>query len=384
MSCTSPPSCYTPRWRRVATKEIDHVKEPIGPCLGDIGERQIVEEILRPRYGSSASPFGDDCASLAVGAGTLLITTDPCPEPAISRLGLLEPGDRGWMLATINLSDLAAAGARPLGLSTSLELPSSTTVADFVALLDGLDACCRENGTTVLGGNLKESAAMVLTATAIGYCPAGEAPMRRVGAAAGDLLCVVGPLGDYWATTLLLRAGHDLPDVWRDEAVRQLRRPRPQVAAGSALRSRGAVSCAMDNSDGLYGSAAALASANGLGVVLDLAGVEWSAVTALAQGVLGVDPVRLALGWGDWQLVVGVSPDRLTDARAAVDTVGARLHVVGEFQGNPAGVHMRLDGRTRPMVPMDSERFRGDSIFTSGVEIYERMLLDSPLVQDER
>jgi thiamine-monophosphate kinase len=141
--------------------------------LGDLGERRIIAELLAPRYGSSAPPYGDDCARLSPPAGEsgrIMATTDPCPPPMALALGFTDEYYRGWLLATINLSDLAAAGAEPLGLLTSLQLPTDTRVAEFLRLLDGIDDCCTQAKTSVVGGNLKESKMIDVSATAIGWC----------------------------------------------------------------------------------------------------------------------------------------------------------------------------------------------------------------------
>src|SRR5437868_5550458 len=122
--------------------------------LGDLGERTIIREILAPRYSPAAESFGDDCVAIAHAQGFVIITTDPCPPPMAMQVGFPDLLYRGWLLATINLSDLAAAGARPLGLLTSLQLPATTPTEDFERLLDGIDECCAEHGTAVLGGNL--------------------------------------------------------------------------------------------------------------------------------------------------------------------------------------------------------------------------------------
>ena len=91
--------------------------------LQDLGERRIVEEVLAPRYAAASPRFGDDCATVHLRDNDhLLVTTDPCPPPMSAHLGFPDLYYAGWLLATINLSDLAAAGADPLGLLTSLQL----------------------------------------------------------------------------------------------------------------------------------------------------------------------------------------------------------------------------------------------------------------------
>ena len=181
---------------------IDH------PRLVDFGERRIIEEILRPRYeAQGVNHFGEDCAFVTGSfdrTGTIVATTDPCPEPMAYVLGFSDLYYRGWLLATINLSDLAAEGARPLGLLTSLTLPNETTIEQFVRLLDGIDDCCKLSETCVVGGNLKEGRRIELTGTAIGLCEKDRFLLRS-GCRPGDLIVVVGDLGLFWAGVLGLQ-----------------------------------------------------------------------------------------------------------------------------------------------------------------------------------
>src|SRR5437763_819197 len=129
-----------------------------GRRLGDIGERHLITDHLVPRYGGLNINFGDDCA-IAVDSptGIVVATTDPAPEPVAWRLGFSDYYHWGWLLAAINLSDIAAAGAGPVGLLSSLTLPMSLDLDEFYRLLDGIDDCCRAVGTHVIGGNLKEA-----------------------------------------------------------------------------------------------------------------------------------------------------------------------------------------------------------------------------------
>lgn len=99
-----------------------------GTTLGDLGERRILREVI-PRFSSAA---GDDCAAIHGGAGTTVITTDPVPPPAATVIG----GDpdlfwTGWLLVTINASDIAASGARPVAFVAALDLPRDLEVSSF-------------------------------------------------------------------------------------------------------------------------------------------------------------------------------------------------------------------------------------------------------------
>ena len=124
--------------------------------LRDLGERRIVREVLSRRY-SRTEYFGNDSAyitSNVVADEIVVASTDPCPRPIAFELGFSDPYYFGWLLAAINFSDLAAAGARPIALLSPLILPAESPVSELERLLDGLDACATLVGATVAGGNL--------------------------------------------------------------------------------------------------------------------------------------------------------------------------------------------------------------------------------------
>ena len=125
---------------------------------------QLVPLVLSP-----TNQFGDDAAiiDLSLAEEDLVVTTDPCPVPMAWTLGFDDYYYYGWLLATINLSDLAAMGATPVGLVNSLVLPPETTVASFERLLDGFDESCERAGAIALGGNIKEGS-LQCGATALG------------------------------------------------------------------------------------------------------------------------------------------------------------------------------------------------------------------------
>jgi thiamine-monophosphate kinase len=349
------------------------VTEP--QTLSDLGERRIVEEILRSRYGAGSGTFGDDCAQLTVDAGSLVVTTDPCPHPMAHIVGFTDEYYRGWLLGTINLSDLAAAGARPLGLLTSLVLPSDMAISNLIRLLDGIDDCCAAAGTAVVGGNLKEGKAIDVQATAIGQVD-GK-PLGRSGAATGDVVYAVGPTGFFWAAVLLFRAGTPAREI--PAALLELvLTPRPQLAFGQALQGSGVRAAVMDNSDGLGPSLQTLSVTNSVRIRVDLDDLEFNPAVTTAAAALGVDPVRLALGWGDWNLVVSVAAEDATRLEVLAAGVGApAIRVASVHVG--AGVTVARGADEIPLRSPDSERFAADSWFTAGLDAYIEPLLSFDL-----
>jgi thiamine-monophosphate kinase len=352
--------------------------------LEELGERRIINEILRPRYGKDASDrFGDDCAIVGetdnLPGRVVVATTDPCPEPVASLLGYKDLYYRGWLLATINLSDLAASGATPLGLLTSLILPNELSVGEFTRLLDGIDECCRKSGTKVLGGNIKEGARIDLTATAIGSFAHGRGLSRR-GCGAGDLLVVVGDLGLFWAGVVGLKRGVPL-EKHPEELLRNILTPTPKVKVAQAISDKGLLTACIDNSDGLYPSVAQLAEINGLQMLLSFEDVVFSPEVLHISSLTGISPLRFALGWGDWQLIGCCQWGNLGLLRETAVNHSTQLHVIGEVR-NGKGVLLQNKSASKTMAPIDSQRFTADSWFTIGLDAYLKALTEGPLWAD--
>lgn len=350
--------------------------------LDELGERRIIEEILRPRYSFQGEHrFGDDCALVAYGdlvaGGAVVATTDPCPEPMASFLGYTDLYYRGWLLAAINLSDLAAAGARPLGLLTSLILPCDIKTDQFVRLLDGIDNCCEQCGTHVIGGNLKEGIRIDLSATAIGVCNDNMC-MSRTGCREGDLIAVIGDLGLFWAGVLAVRHRLSLDDAENKTLLRNILTPMPKVHIGQELAKMRLLTACLDNSDGLYPSLIQLANANHLQMHVMMDDVAFPPEVIRVSSVLGVDPVRLALGWGDWQLVGCLYPSKKDELMALGKHHGVPVYIIGQVRTG-YGVVLEHKGRIAEMAPIDSQRFTRESWFTAGLEAYIDLLVNGPL-----
>src|ERR1017187_10744075 len=111
--------------------------------LRDLGERYILRHII-PEYCERA---GDDCAVMNLPSSDIIVTTDPVPVPAARLIGGdPDPYWVGWLLVVINASDLAAAGAPPLGFVSALELEADSAVELLQRLLLGTRDACRIEG----------------------------------------------------------------------------------------------------------------------------------------------------------------------------------------------------------------------------------------------
>ena len=229
--------------------------------LQDLGERRLIDQVIR-RHCSVA---GDDCAFLDLPGRRLAITTDPVPEPAAFVLaGDADPYWKGWLLVTINASDLAAAGAAPLGFVAAVEAPPEAAVEELDRLLQGIADACVTEKIEYVGGNLREAKVFSATGTAVGFVPSAGG-LSRSGARVGDLIFSIGKGGDFWRDALLVRAGFRV-----DTRGSRLFRPVSQLRVMAELVRSGHIKAAIDNSDGLLASLGQLAAASEVGIEIDL------------------------------------------------------------------------------------------------------------------
>jgi thiamine-monophosphate kinase len=262
---------------------------------------------------------GDDAAVLRPRRGEDLVATVDAVVEGVHFDRRATPADVGWKSLAVNLSDLAAMGARPVAALVALALPRGVRTAVVRGLARGLGACARAHGIPVVGGNVTSADVLSVTVTVLGAVPRGRA-LLRAGARPGDLVAVTGTLGD---AALGLRAG-----AARALARRQ-RRPVPRVAAGLALARF--ARAAVDVSDGLVQDLGHLCLASGVGARIGVAELPLSAAYRRAAVRLA-DPFAPALAGGeDYELVVALPPSALGAARAAAARARTPLTVVGRF-----------------------------------------------------
>ena len=249
--------------------------------VGELGERGVLARVLAQFGAASAASLGpgDDCAVLGV-AGELVVTSDTMIEGPDFRRAWHSGFDLGWKLAATNLSDVAAMGARPIGLTVAFAVPADTPVTLLEEIAAGLDAACRElaPGCAVVGGDLGRAPVIMASVTALGDLD-GRAAVTRAGARPGDQLAYAGELGlAGMGLSLLFSEAADeegiaharsLPGLWsaHAEILSAQFAPTPPIPLGVRAADAGATAM-MDVSDSLSIDAARLASASGATLAL--------------------------------------------------------------------------------------------------------------------
>lgn len=335
--------------------------------LIDLGEREILKQII-PRFVKGA---GDDCAILEIPGGHLVVTTDPVPPPAAAAIGRDDdPFWMGWLLVTINVSDLAAAGAVPLGFVAAIECEAERTTVSFERLLEGVKAGCSAAQIAYVGGNLREAARLSAVGTAFGVCIPYQ-PLTRVGAKDGDVIISIGQGGVFWRDAIRLLGGKHIAQKEKSPVFK----PVSQIGFVHQLAREHLVGAAMDNSDGLLPTLSELAFKNSLGVVLDLDALTVPELTHDESD----DAARYWLGWGDWNVILAVSPAHANRVFELANLTGASANQIGRFTAEHREVTLKRGANTALAPRLESERFARDSWMLKGIGEYVRMLKEVSL-----
>lgn len=255
-------------------------------------EFALIAQHFRPLAGEGALGLADDAAVLTPPAGRQLVLTADTLVEGVHFLPDDPPETLGRKLLRVNLSDLAAMGAVPLGALLCVSVPVSTPPAWFEAFSAGLALDLSAFGLALLGGDTTSTPGPVsLSATLLGHVAPGGAWLRS-GAKAGDELWVTGTIGDGLFGLRACRDGLSDPS---GDLVRRYRLPDPRL--GLALS--GIVSAAMDVSDGLVQDAGHLARASGLSVRIERGAVPVSAAVRAAWAGREPDLLEACLSGGD-------------------------------------------------------------------------------------
>lgn len=261
-----------------------------------MGEFDLIARYFKRPVRRAALGVGDDCALLLPRPGTQLAISTDMLVAGRHFFADTDPCRLGHKSLAVNLSDLAACGAKPLAFTLALSLPG-VDEPWLAAFAHGLLALADAHGCELIGGDT--------TAGPLNICITvlGEVPVRdgrsqallRSGAQPGDDLYVSGTLGDARLALDALLGKITLPDAVLAAARERLEQPTPRVALGLALR--GVASAALDVSDGLIGDLGHILASSGVGATVDA-----DAVTALIAANRSSAPVRPAEGQSDLSL----------------------------------------------------------------------------------
>lgn len=300
----------------------------------DIGEQGLLA-ILQKFCPSDI--IGDDAALLPTDPSkSLVITTDMLIDGVHFSDRTTSPQDTGWRATAANLSDLAAMGAQPLGITIALGLTPDTPIAWVEQLYQGIIACLQPYNTPIVGGDLVRSPITTLAITAFGQCHPTRT-IRRSTAQPGNLIVATGPHGASRAGLELLlnpELGHHLTPAERHSLILAHQRPKPRLdllpLLWAILDSQSLVTspislAGMDSSDGLADAIVQICRASNVGAAIERSQIP------IPAALNRLTSPEVAMNWAlyggeDFELVLCLPPEI---AQLFIQQLGAGAAVVG-------------------------------------------------------
>lgn len=318
-----------------------------------MGEFELIDRFFtrpaRPNAAGVVLGIGDDCALLQPTPGMQLAISSDMLVSGRHFFADVDPRTLGHKALAVNLSDLAACGARPLAFTLALALPEANA-AWLAPFADGLFALADAHGCALIGGDTTRGP-LNICITVFGEVPArhtgsAQVPTQallRSGARAGDDVYVSGTLGDARLALEALQGRVQLPPAVLAQARQRLEQPSPRMALGLALR--GIASAAADISDGLLGDLGHILERSGVGATLDItfainllascahytgAGARFEHEIGTAKGLQCV-----LSGGDDYELVFTAAVAQRAAVQTAAQACGTPVTRLGQIDAAP-------------------------------------------------
>jgi thiamine-monophosphate kinase len=312
--------------------------------IKDIGEQGLLQKLLR--YCPS-DIVGDDAAVLNLESDrALVVTTDMLVDGVHFSDRTTSPEDVGWRATAANLSDLAAMGASPVGITVALGLPGEVSVSWVEALYQGLWECLQCYNTPLVGGDICRSSVITISITAFGRVRSDRA-IRRFNARPGDAIAITGFHGSSRAGLELLlhpECDRDLDEIAKKALIQAHQRPKPRFDVLKHIEYETVAIAGMDSSDGLADAILQICRCSGVGAQVDRQKIPLS--PALRKFVSPEQTLEYALyGGEDFELVLCLPPQQ---AEILVKKLGEGAAIVGTITTEPdvllidsCGIHPR-------------------------------------------
>lgn len=306
------------------------------------GEFDIIATYFAPLADDpSALGLCDDAAELSPPPGADLVLTKDAMVASVHFFESDPPDLVARKLARVNLSDLAAKGADPLGYLLGLALPAAWSASELEGFAEGLRLDQAEFGWSLLGGDtVATPGPLTLSLTAIGHVPRGTM-IKRKGAKAGDLVFVTGTIGDA-ALGLRIQKGEFEGGASRDDLIHRYHLPEPRLSVGRELRRL--ATAALDVSDGLIADLTHLAQSSGVAVALDLEAIPFSGAAQDLVDAGLVSREELAAGGDDYEIVFSVAPERAPEVPEIAERTGVPIRQIGRVLAGAAGEILDRNG----------------------------------------
>jgi thiamine-monophosphate kinase len=316
--------------------------------ITESAEDRLIARYFRPLAAHpGALGLGDDAAVLTPPPGCDLVLTTDGVIAGVHFFADDPPETIGRKALRMNLSDLAAKGAKPVGFLLSVALSRDADEAWLTAFAAGLGADANDYDCPLLGGDTDRTPGPTsVSISAFGVVPHGAMVLRST-AKLGDCIVVTGTIGDA-ALGLKLRRDAGLGERWllspamQSHLLQRYLLPQPRNVVADAVLH--AASAAMDISDGLAGDLAKLCRASSVAAEIDVARVPLSDAARAAVAADRSLIETVLTGGDDYEIMLTLAPEKLADLDAAAKAAGIRVTAIGKVQEGEGASVMR-EGR---------------------------------------
>ena len=321
-----------------------------------MGEFDLIARYFTRPARRAVTGVGDDCALWQPQSGMQLAVSSDMLVEGRHFLSTVAPQRLGHKALAVNLSDLAACGARPLAFTLALSLPR-VDEAWLQGFSHGLFLLADAHGCELIGGDTTQGP-LNICITVFGEVPPGDALLRGA-AQAGDDIYVSGTVGDARLALEVFRGSLSLDTELFETARSRMEQPQPRVSLGLALR--GIANACIDISDGLVGDLGHIMKASGVGAVLTTGWVADSAAISPALQSLPMSRrLDMALAGGDdYELLFTAAPDQAPAVQEAANDCDVPVTCIGRISAGQGLQVMDIHG-----VPI-SRRFVSFDHFSS-------------------
>jgi thiamine-monophosphate kinase len=317
-----------------------------------LNEFEIIRRYFTPTADHTILAGGDDAALIAVTPGMELAISADALVAGRHFFEDAEPYDVGHKSMAVNLSDMAAIGARPRWVTLCLTLPAAEArwLEQFSC---GFLDLAREHQVDLIGGDTTRGP-LAVCVQIMGEVSPGKA-LRRSGARPGDQLWVSGHVGDAALALSWLRGDFELEVDERDQATKRLNRPQPRVTLGQGLI--GLATSAIDVSDGLVADVGHIAEASHIRAVIEWESVPVSIVAERYRRHPLIQRCALA-GGDDYELAFTAPPGARPDLDLLARRAGVALTHIGHIEAGAGVTVLDRAGKTLVLGETGFDHFR--------------------------
>jgi thiamine-monophosphate kinase len=316
---------------------------------------EIIKNIFQFTNSASQGMRGvsdfDDAAIVPISEENCLVVASDFVRGSgftLFKKGYLNYFDVGYYLVAANLSDIAAMGVKPIGLTNIVRYTKDLSNKEFEDILKGIKAACDRYEVIVVGGDIGSYESSVLAATAFGFGKPNQI-LYRSGAKEGDYLCISGTVGLPFAALMYFDkakpAGMTLSQSEEELLLKSWQRPIPRIQEALLLSEGLVANSCQDVSDGLKATIEQIGKSSNLTFDVYEEKLPIPAVVHKIANYLGVDPIGMASSASvDFSLLFTVPENKLDTCQELFEVQNLRIAVIGKT--NKADIHqlIKLDG----------------------------------------